>query len=209
MVDTGPATWTNKIEIDRTRWEERFVGELAEGFNPIGQYETKGGQDLATHARLQRHEKQLKANEAKWAKEHKGARVASNPWKDIDGDGIGDNPNTPPSSFGKSPPRQSPSSSPGSKQGSPNTIFFTRYGVATEAQRQQRVEELTKKLGVDKVDLVTESVIDTTAGGGPLGKGHNSTTTVPNAPSTRSTDRTTRRGDCWPVDVNYIHDRKR
>lgn len=188
MTDNGPQTWSNKVEVDRARWEERYVGELADGGNPFAVVETKGGLDLATRAKLARHGKQLAENTAKWEKEHKGAKVAGNPWVDADGDGVGDAPGSP-AAMGFS------SKSPGS----PQTVYFTRYGPKTEDQRQARVAELTKKLGVDKAqeNLVTKSVIDTTAPA--AGYGFTETS--------RSTARTTRRGGNWPVSADYINDK--
>ena len=54
FLSSGPEDWCEKGEVERTRWDERFVPqELADGYNPIGNYsDHKSGQDAESHARI-------------------------------------------------------------------------------------------------------------------------------------------------------------
>eukprot|EP00325_Prymnesiales_sp_UTEX-LB-985_P030642 CAMPEP_0174725166 /NCGR_PEP_ID=MMETSP1094-20130205/44931_1 /TAXON_ID=156173 /ORGANISM="Chrysochromulina brevifilum, Strain UTEX LB 985" /LENGTH=191 /DNA_ID=CAMNT_0015926521 /DNA_START=70 /DNA_END=645 /DNA_ORIENTATION=+ len=82
LKDTGPSTWTNKIENDRTRWEERFVAdEIADGYNPIAQYNgLKAGQSAEARQKISHFDSLLKQKEAKANKVHANHKLATNPW---------------------------------------------------------------------------------------------------------------------------------
>jgi len=82
LKDTGPATWTNPVENDRTRWEERFVADdLANGYNPTAQYGgIKGGQTAAARAKVSHLDELRKQKEAEANKAHPNQKMANNPW---------------------------------------------------------------------------------------------------------------------------------
>jgi hypothetical protein len=132
----GPEAWANQEEIDRCRWDERFVGTEADGFNPIAQVEVRGGQTLETHAKLANHERLLKEKEAAYAKQHAAARSTRAAAVSAAAAGRGGN-------------------------GATNRPISQRYGIQTEEQREARVTELTQKLGIDKVSL-SQKPVDTT-----------------------------------------------
>ena len=79
LQDSGPSTWANPIEMDRTHWDERFVDTLADGYNPIAHYEPGigAGQDLDTRQKIGNMEQVLKQKEAQAAKAHPGLQQAS------------------------------------------------------------------------------------------------------------------------------------
>jgi len=205
-----PREWDDKIELERTYWQEKYAGDLSDGYNPIAQYGgVKGGQTLELHNKLKRQEQQRKAAELaasgqgnKFAATaaHNTAELALSQMSqlqkrqmDKDGDGtlsaaeLASNgmgsysspggaamprsrdkqPLSSMRSAGQSPPNtSSPTGSVGSTSpSSPPDAFkhlASRYGIRTEEQRQARVNELTTKLGVDKVNLVWQARVDTT-----------------------------------------------
>ena len=81
LRDTGPSTWSNPIENDRTRWEERYVDELADGYNPIAQSSgLKGGQSAEGRQKVQNIDKLAREQAAKAKQAHPGQKQAVNPW---------------------------------------------------------------------------------------------------------------------------------
>ena len=51
FLSSGPQAWDDKSEIERTRWDEKMLEPLVGSFNPIAQYEVRGGMTAETHAK--------------------------------------------------------------------------------------------------------------------------------------------------------------
>lgn len=67
FAETDPRQWDDKHELERSYWMEKYAGDLAEGYNPIGQYDgIKGGQTLEVHTRIRLQEQQRKQSEVRW-----------------------------------------------------------------------------------------------------------------------------------------------
>ena len=141
LQDTGPSTWASPVETGRIIWEERFVPEDKDGYNPIASDVVASGQTLEARnkaARLREIEAEKQAAAAK--------------------------------ALSRRTPRETPSAAV-ARPSPPKTA----YGMASEAQRKARAEELYAKLGVANVQLVTSPLqIDTTAKAG-----HHTATTSP------------------------------
>jgi len=213
MRDNGPATWNNKHEIDRWDWDERFVPGREDGNpdgNPIAQYgmglQPRDDVEASLEAATSR-AKNWWPNVPEYNKPRTPPKAPPKPAQPSTSLWGGDEQYTPAAmkAAAGTPKTGSPSSSkmkaPGAKSPSPTTkkIFFTDQGVVTSKQRELRMNQLSSKLGVDKVQLVSSPIqIDTTA---PAG--HNTAPVAPSPTGAGGVSTSTMRGGAWPATDNY------
>ena len=165
MRDNGPATWNNKLEIDRWDWDERFVPGREDGNpdgNPLAQYGMGLGPRDDVEASLEAAASRAKnwwPNVPEYNKPRTPPKAPPKPAQPSTSLWGGEEQYTPAAmkAAAGTPKTGSPSSSkmkaPSAKSPSPSTkkIFFTDQGVVTSKQRELRMDQLSSKLGVDKV----------------------------------------------------------
>jgi hypothetical protein len=129
-VETGPASWNNKLEANRWNWDERFVPGREDG-NPDGNPIAQFGLGLQERAAV---EQGLEAAQSR----------AKNWWPNVpEYNKTQSSAVTPPGSRLKAPSGRVPSPTA-------RALAFAEKGILTR-QREKRVEQLSSKLGVDKV----------------------------------------------------------
>uniref|UniRef100_A0A7S2IKF1 Uncharacterized protein n=1 Tax=Haptolina brevifila TaxID=156173 RepID=A0A7S2IKF1_9EUKA len=205
MKDNGPVSWNNKIEISRADWDERYAPQ-GDG-NPLAQVgmglqeraQTEYGNADAVNARLGTKAIKTAAQPQRPAAPKPAVAPYTPASSKLWGDDSTPMTGTPSSSKMRAPSQQLASPV--------KTIFFTEQGLVTAEQRDARMHELSAKLGVDKVTLVSSPLqIDTTAQAG-----HNTAPTapppvpVPTGGAAGSSQRSaTMRGQTWPATSDYF-----